>query len=152
MSWETEVGFPSYARSAPAGVGRLVTGRPARILREAVEVSATDPRLREEPGWATVVVPGVETLSSSARTLKHNDTFALLDEFGDICAGPLEPAGLFHKDTRHLSRLELRLEGHRPLLLASTVRTDNVVLDVNLTNPDFFAGGEGRSVSKAEVG
>jgi glycogen debranching enzyme len=105
-------------------------------------VSATDPRLREEPGWATVVVPGVETLSSSARTLKHNDTFALLDEFGDICAGPLEPAGLFHKDTRHLSRLELKLEGHRPLLLASTVRTDNVVLDVNLTNPDFFAGGE----------
>jgi glycogen debranching enzyme len=90
---------------------------------------------------ANVVVPAVVTLSaSSRRTLKHGDTFAMFDQFGDIVEEPLSPTGLFHKDTRHLSRLLLRLEGHRPLLLASMARPDNVVLDVDLTNPDFFVG------------
>ena len=34
------------------------------------------------------------------------------------------------------------LEGHRPLMLSSTVQTDNVTLDVDLTNPDIFIDGE----------
>src|SRR5581483_431165 len=51
-----------------------------------------------------------------------------------------DPSGLFHHDTRHLSRLYFTLEGHRPLILSSTVQPDNVVLDVDLTNPDLFEG------------
>ncbi len=92
---------------------------------------------------ATVFVPGVVSLAaSSRRTLKHGDTFGMFDEFGDVLEVPHSPYGLFHHDTRFLSRLLLTVEGHRPLMLSSTVQTDNVTLDVDLTNPDIFTGGE----------
>jgi glycogen debranching enzyme len=91
----------------------------------------------------TVFVPGVVSLSaSSRRTLKHGDSFAMFDEFGDVLEVEHSPAGLFHHDTRFLSRLHFTLEGHRPLMLSSTVQTDNVTLDVDLTNPDIFVDGE----------
>ena len=92
---------------------------------------------------ATVFVPGVVSLAaSSRRTLKHGDSFGMFDEFGDVLEVPHSPYGLFHHDTRFLSRLLLTVEGHRPLMLSSTVQTDNVTLDVDLTNPDIFTGGE----------
>src|SRR6187397_1863031 len=50
-----------------------------------------------------------------SRILKHGDTFAVLNDFGDMTAGPGSPDGLYHRDTRFLSKLELRLNGHRPL-------------------------------------
>jgi glycogen debranching enzyme len=51
--------------------------------------------------------------------------------------------GFFCRESRHLSRLVLRLEEARPLLLSSNVREDNVVLAVDLTNPDQkFADGQ----------
>lgn len=88
---------------------------------------------------STVLVPGVVSLAaSSRRTLKHGDSFAMFDEFGDVVDVELAPSGLFHHDTRYLSRLHFTVEGHRPLVLSSTVQPDNVVLDVDLTNPDLF--------------
>jgi glycogen debranching enzyme len=90
-----------------------------------------------------VFVPGVVSLAaSSRRTLKHGDSFAMFDEFGDVIEVEHSPAGLFHHDTRYLSRLLFTLEGHRPLMLSSTVQTDNLTLDVDLTNPDMFVDGE----------
>ncbi len=71
-------------------------------------------------------------------TLKHADTFAVLDKHGDIGATPDGPDGLFHADTRYLSRLELLINGMQPLLLGSNVRDNNSVLTVDLTNPDFY--------------
>jgi len=101
---------------------------------------------REDQDTATVLVPGVVSLvASSRRTLKHGDSFALFDEFGDVVDVELSPAGLFHHDTRYLSRLTFTVEGHRPLVLSSTVQPDNVMLDVDLTNPDLF-DREGRLV------
>ena len=92
---------------------------------------------------SAVLVPGVVSLAaSSRRTLKHGDSFAMFDEFGDVLEVEHSPAGLFHQDTRFLSRLLFTLEGHRPLMLSSTVQTDNVTLDVDLTNPDIFVDGE----------
>ncbi len=99
--------------------------------------------MRREPSAerAPLVVPAVVSLTaSSRRTLKHGDTFAMFDEFGDAIEVARDPSGLFHHDTRHLSRLYFTLEGHRPLILSSTVQPDNVVLDVDLTNPDLFEG------------
>jgi glycogen debranching enzyme len=91
----------------------------------------------------TVFVPGVVSLAaSSRRTLKHGDTFAMFDEFGDVLEVPHSPQGVFHHDTRFLSRLHFTLDGHRPLMLSSTVQTDNLTLDVDLTNPDIFVDGE----------
>ncbi len=96
-----------------------------------------------QPG-VPVLVPGVVSLAaSSRRTLKHGDSFAMFDEYGDVVPVEHSPTGLFHHDTRFLSRLVFTLEGHRPLVLGSTVQPDNVILDVDLTNPDLF-DGEGR--------
>ncbi|MEO8736093.1 MAG: amylo-alpha-1,6-glucosidase [Edaphobacter sp.] len=69
--------------------------------------------------------------------LLHNDTFAVFDRYGDIQPVGLGQQGLFHEETRYLSRLELRIGGRRPLLLSSTTREDNVMLSVDVTNPDM---------------
>ena len=74
------------------------------------------------------------------RTLKQGDTFALFDALGDCVAPGLTPGGLFHNDTRHLSGLQLLIDGQRPLLLSSAVENDNVVLTVDLSNPDIYQG------------
>jgi len=76
------------------------------------------------------------------RTLKHGDTFALFDRFGDLSAPQGTAEGIYHEDMRFLSSLRLTIEGCRPLLLSSTVQSNNAVLDVDLTNPDLTRGGE----------
>jgi glycogen debranching enzyme len=94
-----------------------------------------------EAASGPVLIPGVVSLApSSRRTLKHGDSFAMFDEFGDVVEVEHSPAGLFHFDTRHLSRLYFTLEGHRALCLSSTVQPDNLTLDVDLTCPDIFQG------------
>jgi glycogen debranching enzyme len=76
------------------------------------------------------------------RMLKRDDTFAVLDRNGDALPANDSPEGLFHRDTRHLSRLELRLGGAKPLLLSSAVSDDGAVLTCDLTNTDI--PGDGR--------
>ena len=75
------------------------------------------------------------------RTLKHGDTFGVFDHSGNVLAGQGEPGGLYFRDTRHLSRLDLFLDGQRPLLLSSDVRQDNATLTTDLTNPDLYDDG-----------
>src|SRR5580765_69933 len=71
------------------------------------------------------------------RVLKHGETFAVFDRFGDVQpVGPGEQ-GIYDQGTRFLSRLELRLGGRRPLLLSSNVKKENDVLTVDLANPDL---------------
>jgi glycogen debranching enzyme len=70
--------------------------------------------------------------------LKADDTFALLDRYGDIRRGGLGQLGLYTDGTRRMSRLELGISGHRPLLLSSTVTEDNACSIVDLTNPDVL--------------
>jgi glycogen debranching enzyme len=72
------------------------------------------------------------------QTLKHDDTFLVIDAHGDIGAESGSSDGLYHRDTRFLSRLELRVSGMQPLLLGSNVREDNAVFIADLTNPDMF--------------
>jgi len=75
------------------------------------------------------------------RSLKYNDTFLVIDSHGDIGASPDGPDGLFHADTRFLSRLELLMGGMQPLLLGSNLSDDNSLLTVDLTNPDISVDG-----------
>lgn len=75
------------------------------------------------------------------RVLKHGETFAVFDRYGDIQPTGLGEQGIYCEGTRFLSRLEMRLEGQRPLLLSSTVREDNALLTVDLTNPDMSTDG-----------
>src|SRR3954464_15799602 len=83
-------------------------------------------------------IPATAPSTRPRCTLKHGDTFAVLDKHGDIGATGEGPDGVFHTDTRYLSRMELLVNGMQPLLLGSNIRDDNSVLTVDLTNPDFF--------------
>src|SRR5262245_46559562 len=74
------------------------------------------------------------------RTLKHDDTFLVIDAHGDIGVAAGTSDGLFHRDTRFLSHLELRVNGLQPLLLGSNMREDNAIFSADLTNPDMFSG------------
>ncbi len=76
------------------------------------------------------------------RVMKHGDTFAVFDRFGDIEQFGAGELGVYDHDTRILSRLTLRLNGLRPLLLSSTIKDDNAVLAVDLMNPDLKRGDE----------
>jgi glycogen debranching enzyme len=49
-------------------------------------------------------------------TILEGSTFCISDDRGDIA---VETSGLFAHDTRFLSRLVLRIDGERPLLLSS---------------------------------
>src|ERR1041384_4689689 len=69
--------------------------------------------------------------------LKHDDTFAVFDFTGDIGAFGTSEQGLYHEDTRYLSRFFLRLNGRRPLLLSARVKEDNELFGADLTNPDM---------------
>jgi len=79
-------------------------------------------------------------LDDRTRVLKSDDTFANFDRFGDIERFGTGELGLYHKDTRFLSRLVLRLMDERPLLLSSTILEDNSGLAVDLMNPDLPCG------------
>src|ERR1700731_1146984 len=55
----------------------------------------------------------------STRVLACGESFAVLDAGGDILESPLEALGFFHRDTRYLSRFELKIAGEVPYLLNS---------------------------------
>ena len=70
-------------------------------------------------------------------SLKSGDTFGVFDQNGNVLAGPGIADGLYHRDTRYLSCLDLTLNGASPILLSSTIRDNNATLTCDLTNPDF---------------
>ena len=86
-------------------------------------------------------IPMTGPAARPRRSLKHDDTFIVLDSHGDIGASAGGPDGLFHHDTRYLARLELVLDDLQPLLLGSNLRDDNSALTVDLTNPDIYRQG-----------
>ncbi|MCO5091195.1 glycogen debranching N-terminal domain-containing protein [Bosea sp. (in: a-proteobacteria)] len=93
--------------------------------------------------WSEYEIEATTSLTEHAlRNLKHGDAFAVLDAHGDIGTRSETAEGLFFRDTRFLSHLELRVEGKRPLLLSSAVHEDKAVLSVELTNPDLRIGGD----------
>lgn len=107
----------------------MTTSNPAPADDGTVE-----PAVQETPFY----IAAKGALDEPRRVLKHGETFAVFSSFGDIGAIPTGEDGVFHLDTRHLSRFELKLNGLQPLLLGSNIRDDNAVLTVDLTNPDIF--------------
>ena len=76
------------------------------------------------------------------RVLKHDETCGLFNDSGDIDAHARHEEGLYHRGTRFLSRLTLKLMGARPLLLSSAVHRDNLLMSADLTNPDLYVNGQ----------
>src|ERR1700683_2797199 len=98
---------------------------------------------------APFYIPMTGPAATPPRSLKHDDTFIVLDSHGDIGASAGGPDGLFNADTRYLARLELVLEEVQPLLLGSNLRDDNSSLTVDLTNPDVYR--QGRNVLQKDM-
>jgi glycogen debranching enzyme len=98
-------------------------------------------RTFEQVSESPFYIPMTGPAARPRRSLKHDDTFIVLDSHGDIGASAGGPDGLFNADTRYLARLELVLDGLQPLLLGSNLRDDNSGLTVDLTNPDIYRDG-----------
>ncbi|HUZ62538.1 MAG TPA: amylo-alpha-1,6-glucosidase [Acetobacteraceae bacterium] len=89
---------------------------------------------------------------SRPRTLKAGDTFAVFGHNGDVTSGPGSAEGVYHRDTRYLSRLDLSVNGTRPMLLSAAVSDDNAMLTCDLANPDLpGAGGAGLDQSEIHI-
>jgi len=90
----------------------------------------------ESGGVSSFYVPvTASTVGNGRHVLKNANSFAVLDEFGQIQASGPAAEGLFFEDTRYLSRLALSINGERPLLLlSSTVSGGNTMLLVDLAN------------------
>ena len=72
-------------------------------------------------------------------TLKSGDLFGVFDACGNVLGST---DGLYFRDTRHLSDMELRIGGQPPMLLSSTLRDDNGALICDLANPDLYDQGQ----------
>jgi glycogen debranching enzyme len=96
----------------------------------------------EVPGPQFAIAVSATLQQRRTRTLKHGDTFAVFDHRGDIGGEPGNPEGLYYRDTRMLSQLQLLLEEGRPLLLSSTTQDDNAVFTADLSNPDLLVDGK----------
>ena len=98
-------------------------------------------RIIEHVAESPFYIPMTGPAARPRRSLKHDDTFIVLDSHGDIGASAGGPDGLFNADTRYLARLEMVLEDVQPLLLGSNMRDDNSALTVDLTNSDVYRDG-----------
>jgi glycogen debranching enzyme len=86
-------------------------------------------------------------------TLKDNDLFLITDTLGNISGGGDDQVpsdlGLFCRDTRFLSRLDLQIEGLPPILLSSTSQR-GFALSALCANP-YLAGDGKRHEIRAET-
>src|SRR3954451_559877 len=108
------------------------------VIKTNVQLAAHPPA--EQITESRFYIPMTGQPARPRRTLKHDDTFIVLDSHGDIGASAGGPDGLFNADTRYLARLELLLNQTQPLPLGSNLRDDNSALTVDLTNPDIYEG------------
>lgn len=107
--------------------------------------------LRDSRLDATVIKAGSDfhihasslTSRRATRVLVNGESFAVFEVGGDILEAPDEPLGFFHRDTRYLSRFELKIAGATPYYLNSYTSQENAQLRINLSNPDLgFRGKE----------
>lgn len=75
------------------------------------------------------------------RVIKENDLFLLTEENGNIPENHSYGLGLYTKDTRFLSKLELKINGQDPILLSSD-GSENHVSKMIMTNPHMEKDGE----------
>src|SRR6201995_2605170 len=109
----------------------------AEAVTQIIQSSQASEVLIEQPFYIPMTGPATRP----RRSLKHDDTFIVLDSHGDIGASAGGPDGLFNADTRYLAKLQMVFEDMQPLLLGSNLRDDNSQLTIDLTNPDIYQQG-----------
>ncbi|MEH7306825.1 amylo-alpha-1,6-glucosidase [Neobacillus drentensis] len=75
------------------------------------------------------------------RVIKENDLFLLTDDKGNIPENHSYGLGLYTKDTRFLSKLDVKINGEDPILLSSDA-AENYMAKILLTNPHMEKDGE----------
>ena len=113
-------------------------------------VGARTLRRRDKQESQTVIKVGTDfyihasslTSRRATRGLVNGESFAVFEVGGDILQTPNEPLGFFHRDTRYLSRFELKIAGETPYYLNSYASRENAQLRINLSNPDLGFRGE----------
>ncbi len=81
---------------------------------------------------------------AQTKTLMSENIFGVFDRRGDFRTMVSTEQGLFYREMRHLSKLVLSLGEDTLLLLSSSVKLDNSVLEVDLTNTKTASSGESR--------
>ncbi len=84
------------------------------------------------------IAAGSSPSEDRTRVLKYGKTFAVFNRYGDIEPLGLGEHGIFYQGTRHVSELVLSAWESRPLLLSSTVKSDNFVFVADLANVDIL--------------
>src|SRR5882757_9726256 len=130
------------SQALPREVRTALSGRPyvAGLLQRVsvTEATALSPqRVTESVERYYIPAPEIP-IPERLRVLKHDETFGLFNDSGDIDAHARHEEGLYHRGTRFLSQLTLTLLGTRPLLLSSAVHRDNLLMSADLTNPDVY--------------
>ncbi len=86
---------------------------------------------------------------ASRLVLKEGDLFLNTNQAGHVTGGENSVLGLYFRDTRHLSRLELLLGGREPVVLSSTAdRGYSAIIDS--TNVEL-RDRDGRTIPQATV-
>jgi glycogen debranching enzyme len=75
------------------------------------------------------------------RVIKENDLFFLTDDKGNIPQENSYGLGLYTKDTRFLSKFDIKINGQDPILLSSSA-DENYMAKILLTNPHMEEDGE----------
>jgi glycogen debranching enzyme len=88
------------------------------------------------------IAAGSSPSDERTRVLKYGKCFAVFNRFGDMEPLGLGENGIFFRGTRHLSELVLSVWDTRPLLLSSTVKSDNSAFIADLTNVDVREHGQ----------
>lgn len=73
--------------------------------------------------------------------LKHGDCFGVFDRYGDIHPIGQGAQGLYYEGMRYLSKMELLIDGQRPIILSSGLKEENELLTADLSNPDLMKEG-----------
>ncbi len=81
------------------------------------------------------ISPEAVNAYEAVNILNHSNTFAIFDRWGNIYPHGKMLHGIYHDGTRFLNKLILTINGQKPLLLSSTIKEDNDILSVDLTNP-----------------
>ncbi|MGH2766400.1 MAG: glycogen debranching N-terminal domain-containing protein, partial [Actinomycetota bacterium] len=77
----------------------------------------------------TVMGPVVDI--RDVQVIKDDRTFLVTDRFGNVPEGNTSALGLYHKDTRFLSGLDLTVDGMEPILLhSSTERNYSQIVEL----------------------
>ena len=76
-----------------------------------------------------------------ARVLKYGRIFYVFDRLGDAQTSGMGEQGLFYDGMRYLSEFSVNLWNERPMLLSSTVATNNFLFTADAANLDVFRQG-----------